>query len=419
MCSSSSPVRIGTQLAGVVACDARRHVAAVARRLPGEAGARAPEPRAPPLARPAAGGCGTRASPGRRPGASRRGTAARRRRCPRRRGRGRPGPVSPRAPTAASSASATEAIRWKSAKRTACCSSGSPSITTSASSHRPAHASRCSASSRSKPRRSASRSARERGVDRGFPRSGRRVGTPADRGRGARPGRAARCRLAAATTPPCGAVDPHPSGPSSSAPARRRRPGGGSEGGARTEGRRRARRPGAPRSPAGRARTKRTAATRPGSGVRLVTSTPVRRSSMRRTTIPDRASTGSGSIPGTAAAARLRPVAVVQPRRQDSGRGRRVRSERAPARPEPAVGECQEGLVHPLELRVQAFDREDPGRVLVELGNRALGPTPKLVLEHARGRSPARRRGRSLQAARPRLYARRRRPSPCLPPARA
>ena len=46
---------------------------------------------------------------------------------------------------------AAAARRWKTAKRAASSDSGSPSITTSASAHRRAHASRCSASSASKP----------------------------------------------------------------------------------------------------------------------------------------------------------------------------------------------------------------------------------------------------------------------------
>ena len=67
-----------------------------------------------------------------------------------------PPPTRPRAPTAASPSSATEAIMWNSANRIASCSSGSPSsTTTSAASHRAAQAARCSASRRSKPSSSA------------------------------------------------------------------------------------------------------------------------------------------------------------------------------------------------------------------------------------------------------------------------
>ena len=53
----------------------------------------------------------------------------------------------PRAPTAASPASLTEAMRWKRASRTALVSSGSPTTSMSASAQRAAHADFCSARS--------------------------------------------------------------------------------------------------------------------------------------------------------------------------------------------------------------------------------------------------------------------------------
>ena len=150
MCSSSSPVRMRTR-----SPVARRADVGVTS-LPSAADSQAKRAPARPRARAAARAAGSRriryssiarAAAGwvaARNGSTK--TSLSQKTCPL-----YAAPLSPRAPTAASPRSPTDEIRWKSAKRTARCSSGSPSMTTSASRQRRAHASRCSRSSRSNP----------------------------------------------------------------------------------------------------------------------------------------------------------------------------------------------------------------------------------------------------------------------------
>ena len=65
----------------------------------------------------------------------------------------------------------------------------------------------------------------------------------------------------------------------------------------------------------------------------------------------------------------------------------------AAARPQPAVGERQQRLVHALEQRIDALDRQRPARIRVDDRQLAAPPALDLVLEQGRQQARGARTG--------------------------
>jgi hypothetical protein len=250
-------------------------------------------------------------------------------------------PVRPRAPTAASPASGAASSRWNTAKRAASWSPGAPSMRTSASAHRAAHAARCSARRRSNPTPSSSSTAssapaqagaRERAAVHAASRSTtRRASTTRSRSRAAMvippsPGvwtlaRSAPCRRRCSKA---GAAVASPGGA---------RPGPGSSRAAGASAR--------SASASGRTADRKRKVRRPVASRR--TSTPVRRSIIRSVPATSAGFGGSSSVAVIASWSHRGPAnspgaspPVYMPLTASRGRARRPRSSsaaRVPAHP--------------------------------------------------------------------------------------